>query len=104
MTRRRLVFNQRPILHTVSYQLRMQKTKFLNRLIADKRYVAQSSYFNFLFFLATGKKFSPVTTLLPVLLSNSLRAFLATAPPFLPATAFCCRPLAFSVSAILPRT
>jgi hypothetical protein len=47
-----------------------------------------------------GKKFSPVTTFLPVLLSNSLRAFLATAPPFLLAWAFCCNPFASSVSAI----
>jgi len=39
-------------------------------------------YDNLFFCFAGGKKFSPVTTDLPVFASNSLRAFLATLPPF----------------------
>jgi len=49
-------------------------------------------YFNFFFPLAGGKKFSPVTTLLPVFASNSFLAFFATAPPSLPALAFSITP------------
>jgi hypothetical protein len=48
-----------------------------------------SSYdFLTLFAFGGGKKFSPVTTFLPVFASNSLLAFFAIAPPFLPAFAF----------------
>jgi len=45
-------------------------------------------FFSFFLPLCGGRKFSPVTTDLPVLDSKSLRAFLATFPPFLLATAF----------------
>jgi len=47
-----------------------------------------------------GKKFSPVTTLLPVCSSNCNLAFLAILPPFLLDFAFSCNPFASSVSAI----
>ena len=50
--------------------------------------------------LVGGKKFSPVMTDLPVLRSNSLRAFLAILPPFLLAVAFFVNPFACSLSAI----
>jgi hypothetical protein len=45
--------------------------------------------FQLLIFFFGGRKFWFVTTLLPVLLSNAALAFLAIAPPCLPATAFC---------------
>lgn len=64
-----------------------------------------SPYFLLVFLIcgvafAGGKKFSPVTTLLPVLASSSIRAFLATAPPRLLALAFSVSPVAASLSAI----
>ncbi len=58
------------------------------------------NYFSFFFSLPGGKKFSPVTTLFLVFDSNSFRAFVATAPPFLPALALSIKPFALSVSAI----
>jgi len=51
-------------------------------------------------FLLGGKKFSSVTTLLPVLFSNAILAFFAIAPPFWLAFAFSEIPCACSVSAI----
>jgi hypothetical protein len=47
-----------------------------------------------------GRKFSPVTTLLPVFASSALRAFFAIAPPFVPAFAFSFTPFDCSASAI----
>jgi len=52
------------------------------------------SNFYLLFFYLGFKKFSPVTTFFPVLDSNSFRAFLAMAPPFLLALAFWATPFA----------
>jgi len=58
--------------------------------------------FTTLFFsVAGGKKFSPVTTFLPVLDSNAKRAFFAIAPPFLPAMAFFLTPFIYLSSASL---
>ena len=47
-----------------------------------------------------GRKFSPVTTDLPVFASSALRACLAIVPPFFAATLFSGIPVASSVSAI----
>jgi hypothetical protein len=57
-------------------------------------------FFKPFFVFPGGKKFSPVTTDLPVLDSNSLWAFFATAPPLLLALAFSVKPSACSLSAI----
>jgi hypothetical protein len=53
-----------------------------------------------LFSFVGGKKFSFVIILLPVFSSNSFLAFLATAPPVLPAFAFSISPEASMLSAI----
>ncbi len=52
------------------------------------------------FFEPGGRKFSPVTTFLPVFASSSRLAFLAIPPPFLPASLFSSMPVAFTLSAI----
>lgn len=62
--------------------------------------IAFSFFFTINHYFFYGKKFSSVPRFLRVLASNSFRTFLATAPPFLLETAFCCNPSAFSVSAI----
>jgi hypothetical protein len=58
-------------------------------VLSGMRYSILLSLFNPFFFVPDGKKLSDVTILCPVLLSSSFLAFLATAPPFLPAMAFC---------------
>lgn len=50
--------------------------------------------------LVGGRKFSLVTTLLPVFCSNSRRARRAIVPPFFPADAFSIIPAAATLSAI----
>ena len=62
--------------------------------------VTQLIYFNSFFMVPGGKKFSPVTTFLPVCCSNCSRASFAIFPPFLLAFAFSYNPFASSVSAI----
>jgi hypothetical protein len=62
--------------------------------------VNQFVYFKFFFFLVGGKKFSSVTTFLPVCCSNCSLASFAIFPPFLLAFAFYNKPFASSVSAI----
>jgi len=55
--------------------------------------------FQFFVFIYRWQKIFACYHIFPVLLSNSFLAFLATAPPLLPAPAFCNNPFASSVSA-----
>ena len=61
---------------------------------------ARPSYFSVSSSRPGGRKFSQVTTLLPVLSSRSRRALRAMPPPFFPASLFSFMPVAFMVSAI----